>query len=139
MAGREMTRAIMASSVDCSMSNGPAIAAPIVISMAITTPPSSYGLTIQLRPRRAIDGTAGVVRVLQVVHHLQHPFENRAHVLVRPGLRLTRHTFNRPRRGKILASQPHIHVDGHLSSRSRSAAVVTGGRHVKSRHTKARA
>ena len=41
------------------MSKGPATAAPIPISMAMTTPPSSNGLTIQLRPRSAIVCDAG--------------------------------------------------------------------------------
>ena len=38
---RRMTRVIIASSAALSMSNGPATAAPSVISIAITTPPSS--------------------------------------------------------------------------------------------------
>ena len=39
--GGAITRVIIASSAALSMSNGPAIAAPSVISIAITTPPSS--------------------------------------------------------------------------------------------------
>src|SRR5207245_2133193 len=39
--GRSSTREIMLSSSLLSISNGPAMAAPIVISMAMTTPPSS--------------------------------------------------------------------------------------------------
>src|SRR5439155_7836862 len=40
------------------MSNGPATAAPRLISIAITTPPWSYGFTIQLSPRSAIERSA---------------------------------------------------------------------------------
>jgi hypothetical protein len=39
--GPARTRAIIASRTALSMSNGPAMAAPSVISIAITTPPSS--------------------------------------------------------------------------------------------------
>ena len=50
--GWAIAREIMSSSCFLSIRNGPATAAPVCISIATTTPPSSNGFTIQLNPLR---------------------------------------------------------------------------------------
>ena len=64
---------IMPSSRGWAMSNGPATAAPLGISMAMTTPPS-VGSTIQLKPR---SWTCGLLaRVLHAIDREQHRLEH---------------------------------------------------------------
>src|SRR5688572_12744707 len=53
-----MTRSIDALRTRSGTLNGPATTAPSVSSMAITTPPDSNGLTIQLKPRSATGRSA---------------------------------------------------------------------------------
>src|SRR6266446_619746 len=54
-------------------------------------------------------GALLVAWMLQVVHRLEHAFENMADILVEPVLRLAHDPFNCLGRGEVLASQPHIH------------------------------
>src|SRR5262249_61491914 len=53
------TRSIIALSCRSGTSKGPATTAPSVISSAMTTPPLSYGFTIQLNPRNVTSRSVG--------------------------------------------------------------------------------
>ena len=68
------------------MSNGPAITAPVGISMAMTTPPV-VGSTIQLNPLQRHEALV-CTRVLRAVHREQHRLEDFLHVRFRPGGRV---------------------------------------------------
>src|SRR4030095_9583522 len=91
-------------------SNGPAMTAPRVISIAMTTPPDSNGLTIQLNPRKPMGRSAdasgwrarvdpaqadgpirGRVRMARPIDRPQHSNQHVRNVAVGPRLRFARH------------------------------------------------
>ncbi len=111
------------------MSNGPAIAAPSVISIAITTPPSSKGLTIQLSPRSAIVAIR-FSRPLQAIHRAQHPLEHQPHVIVGPGAsaRATRLRASPSSRNRCLGARRPLKMPSLDHSAASSCCQSVGGR-----------
>ena len=84
------------------MSNGPATAAPSVISIAMTTPPALVRIHDPAEAAQR-DRPIGVAGMLQAVHRLQHPLEHQPHVVVGPGAGSRVDAVNRFVRGEVVA------------------------------------
>ncbi len=103
----------MSSSCFLSMRNGPAMAAPVCISIATTTPPSSNGFTIQLNPLRNT-GVSLELGILRVVNRTEHRLEQHRHVVVGPCGRIGCDFGNDLRLREIGTAKPHVYLEFHL-------------------------